>query len=743
MSLTKYLVVIWWLFSQNLVAPFNLYPGVDPNKLATSMNITSACIQALNQTILECDQTLLQMTQNLENYWWTDDNLTAICSPNSETGLSCMDSVTNWNGDSASACDEQYFTAYGSLVPIWTVTERFRDSISFACLESWSDDYAWCLTESQEWVGADVLRADCDTNPSDPTCSGNVTDIPESSIRMANLYSDDILCNNCFINQLYARVTSEFLPDSDHSDYLIDQLFDIQDICNVSLPEFTVRLPIFYDTAPPLTSVDLGTPTSSAPPVATTCVGQQVGGSISTNTKRSWFGSITKVQIRQDPESCDSLSLQYGVATGALQWFTDSDTCDVSGGACLPAPCKLQQVADGDSCTSIAASIGAANSTTLAQFLKWNSYVLGLCDSLTAGQYVCVTSPGTTGSFSLPPPPLGTDADSGNQQRGGPGGVVIPTTTITSTVNPVSGGVVPSPTQDGLVTNCNNYATAKSGQGCYDFATSNNIMPSQLYAWNPVLGLDGIDCTTALWASEYYCIGTQQPTSTTITAPGPTQSGIVSNCDKYAVAMSGDSCSDFASRNEITNAELFAWNPVLGSKGENCANSLWVGEYYCVGISPGQISTSTTTTTTPTSITAPGPTQSGIVANCDKYAAAVAGDTCSAFATRNSITTTDFWTWNPILGANGENCATNLWSGEYYCVGVAPVPPPGPTQPGIASNCSKYAAAVAGDTCSAFISRNGVTASKFYQWNPVLGSAGENCSSDLWAGEYYCIGIGS
>lgn len=39
--------------------------------------------------------------------------------------------------------------------------------------------------------------------------------------------------------------------------------------------------------------------------------------------------------------------------------------------------------------TSIAASIGG--DTTLAQFMKWNPYILGLCDSLTEGQYVCIT----------------------------------------------------------------------------------------------------------------------------------------------------------------------------------------------------------------------------------------------------------------------------------------------------------------------------------------------------------------
>lgn len=37
------------------------------------------------------------------------------------------------------------------------------------------------------------MRVDCDANPSDPTCGGNSTDIPEANVRLANLYEDDIV----------------------------------------------------------------------------------------------------------------------------------------------------------------------------------------------------------------------------------------------------------------------------------------------------------------------------------------------------------------------------------------------------------------------------------------------------------------------------------------------------------------------------------------------------------------------
>lgn len=53
--------------------------------------------------------------------------------------------------------------------------------------------HPWCLTESQDWVGSDIVRADCSTNPSDPTCGGNASAIAAENSRMANLYDDTLV----------------------------------------------------------------------------------------------------------------------------------------------------------------------------------------------------------------------------------------------------------------------------------------------------------------------------------------------------------------------------------------------------------------------------------------------------------------------------------------------------------------------------------------------------------------------
>ena len=346
--------------------------------------------------------------------------------------------------------------------------------------------------------------------------------------------------------------------------------------------------------------------------------------------------------------------------------------------------------------------------------------------------------------------------DAGSQERGGPGGAdptVISGTSVSLLItsqplgaNPTA---APAPAQVGIVSNCNQYSQAVTGDECATFASKNDITPAELYEWNAALGTNGANCTTNLWVGYYYCIGTVGftsasttssstiPASTVVTAPGPTQTGIVSNCNAYAVAVSGSYCSLFASDNGISTAELYAWNTVLGSNGANCGSLFWANEYYCVGI------------------TAPTQVQAGIVANCNNWAEAPSGSYCSLFASDNGITTDDLYAWNIVLGTNGANCGTSFWANEYYCVGVkqstatttsmtpsiTAVAPPGPTQAGIVSNCNGYAMAISGSYCSLFASDNGITTTELYTWNTVLGANGENCGSSFLADEYYCVSI--
>jgi hypothetical protein len=133
------------------------------------------------------------------------------------------------------------------------------------------------------------------------------------------------LCDDCFVQMLYTKVTSEFLADTDHADYLVDQLQDIADVCNTSIPAITTRATISWDLAPAPTPTT--TTTTPAPP-STTCAGGQG------QTLSSGIG-------------CDALSQKYGIATGDLEAISGSDVCSISKASCYPSACSLQQVASG------------------------------------------------------------------------------------------------------------------------------------------------------------------------------------------------------------------------------------------------------------------------------------------------------------------------------------------------------------------------------------------------------------
>lgn len=144
---------------------------------------------------------------------------------------------------------------------------------------------------------------------------------------------------------LYARVTSPYLADSDHSDYLVDQLQDIGDICNTTIPNITIRALPSYETAPPVTSINfVGTTSStSKPPATTTCSGQVLNSS----KKRSDGGYGREADKGDATSACDRLSKAYGISTGDLQAKSSSANCSITGNVCFPSACKLQQVPSG------------------------------------------------------------------------------------------------------------------------------------------------------------------------------------------------------------------------------------------------------------------------------------------------------------------------------------------------------------------------------------------------------------
>lgn len=217
---------------------------------------------------------------------------------------------------------------------------------------------------------------------------------------------------------------------------------------------------------------------------------------------------------------------------------------------------------------------------------------------------------------------------------------------------------------------------------------------------------------------------------TGIITPTPTQSGMVSNCNRFYDVHSNDGCSAIARSQHVDLSSLYKWNPAIKT---DCSG-LQASVYVCVGIATTSIST--TTSKPPTGITTPTPTQSGMVKNCNKFYDVHSGDSCLAIASSQKVNLGSFYLWNPAVKTD----CSGLHAGVYVCVGTvtaAGITTPTPTQSGMVSGCNRFYDVHAGDGCSAIASSQKIALSSLYKWNPGVKT---DCSG-LQASVYICIGV--
>ncbi|KAK4496423.1 hypothetical protein PRZ48_012403 [Zasmidium cellare] len=197
------------------------------------------------------------------------------------------------------------------------------------------------------------------------------------------------------------------------------------------------------------------------------------------------------------------------------------------------------------------------------------------CTNLLSGYYVCV---------------------------GVPGAKTTPRTTSTAlktSTKPTS--TAPEPTQSGLAANCDKYYLVASGDSCDQIETKYGISASQFSKWNP-----SITPTT-----------TSPKTTTTnsgngINTPTPTQSGMATDCNRFDLVQTGDTCDAIATKFDIPIAKFYAWNPAVGSS----CQTLLIGYYVCVDRL--EYKPTTTTSSNGDGIATPTPYEPGMVTNCDK-----------------------------------------------------------------------------------------------------------------------------
>lgn len=382
---------------------------------------------------------------------------------------------------------------------------------------------------------------------------------------------------------------------------------------------------------------------------------------------------------------------------------------------CLPKPCTVYCVQPNDTINSIAKAYQYSNyDITKANLAGWNAALDDDASNLVVGDSYCFDQPG-----GRPTPRIIT----GMHYPTAPSATAKPSSSPSAVPKP-------SPVPSGIISTCNQYAVANSGGSCQAFSTRNNISLAQLYSWNGVFGPHGENCTTMFKPGTYYCTGVTGP----LRAPGPAQRGVIDTCIQYLRSNAGGTCAAFASRAGISLSNLYAWNSVLGSTGQNCASKFIAFEYYCVAVAG------------PADSTAPldpyQPRQDGLISTCNKYAKSNSDGTCQYFLGNQNITAAQLYAWNSVLGYHGENCATKFLGNEYYCIGVSgPLPAPGAVQAGVIDTCIKYAKSNADGSCQFFPSNQNITSSQLYAWNPVLGKNGENCSTKFLGNEYYCVAV--
>ncbi|KLU90373.1 hypothetical protein MAPG_09335 [Magnaporthiopsis poae ATCC 64411] len=360
---------------------------------------------------------------------------------------------------------------------------------------------------------------------------------------------------------------------------------------------------------------------------------------------------------------------------------------------------------------------------SLADFVYWNPSITASCANYQSGRSYCVEGPpaprstGPTTTTTTKPPAQTTTTTTKPP-------AVTSTKPSPTTTSAGNGVATPTPTQPGMVSNCNKFAFVNPGDSCSAVLSNNKITLAQLYRWNSGVGSQ----CEGMWAGVYVCVavigggGNNPPPATTTTS---------------AMASAG-----------ITLAQFVEWNAAVG---DNC-QSMWGSVYVCVGVIGGGGSNPPPATTTEAGngVATPTPTQPGLVGNCNKFVFVNGGDTCASIVSKAGITLAQFTTWNAGVGSGCQS----MWGRTYQCVGViggSPTDPgkpttteagngvttPTPTQANMTKSCRRFHFVQKGQTCATIISQYKISLADFVSWNP---DAKSDCTG-LWAETYACVAV--
>ncbi|OBS25975.1 hypothetical protein FPOA_06507 [Fusarium poae] len=363
------------------------------------------------------------------------------------------------------------------------------------------------------------------------------------------------------------------------------------------------------------------------------------------------------------------------------------------------------------------------NSITSAQLKRWNPSLGDNCKGMTVGKSYCVEA-------MFEPEPVEPEE---------------PEPSKPSPTKPSNGIETPASIQPGMVSNCNKFHLVKADASCTAIAAQYGITLTQFTTWNSGIG----SACNSMWANAYACVSiigfepgtpTEPAPGNGIETPSPIQPNMVKDCNKFALVGSTTTCASLQDYYKITMAEIFKWNPAVGS---GCSG-LWAQYYVCVSVvgwKPPTNVPAPSPTKPANGISTPSPIREPIHANCNKFALVGSTTTCASLQDYYKISMAQIAAWNTPVGTDCKG----LWAGYNVCVGIVgqqtPTNPPSsgstpsPVQSGMVKNCKKFHLVNKSTTCAALQSTYKVTMAQLYKWNPAIGSG---CNA-LWAEYYVCV----
>ena len=239
----------------------------------------------------------------------------------------CNNAADVWRTKVESACASDWLRYGERYVPADKLRERISECLNKACMQNLAKQ--WCLIESYEWSGSDVVQVNCEAFPTDPWRL-NRAEFSDNQVRISTLYDYELLCSECFMKLLHAQVTSKFLQNTDFGHYLVNEYQDIQKVCKKSVGELVTRVVPGY---PHLTDGPDISKDAYTSPVSSTHA--------ATPTPTDFVGRVVEIRPLLEEFDCHDIAEKYEIASGSLAATTKSSWCATDVETCIPQACNL------------------------------------------------------------------------------------------------------------------------------------------------------------------------------------------------------------------------------------------------------------------------------------------------------------------------------------------------------------------------------------------------------------------